>query len=291
MDTLRDLVSPVTMVFAVSSMLFVGLSYTFKDVTQPLRDIKGVILVLVANFLLTPLWAILLTRLFSLAEPYAVGLTIVACAAGAPFLVKLVEFADGDLAFTAAMLILLLPATVIFMPLAVPYIVPEADVSAIAIAAPLVLSMLLPLGIGLLIKSMRDGWASRFRPYLAPISNISLVLLVVLTIVSNWTSVTSVFGERVIIAAILFIAGSFIIGFSLGTADAHKNEIGLATAQRNIAAATVVATTSVDDSDIVVTVIVTSLATMALLFPLSSQLEKHFGTSVQRQKRNAPKSI
>lgn len=279
------------MLFAISSMLSVGLTYTLKEIIGPLRNIKGVVLVLLANFVLVPLLAVILSRLFSLDEPYEIGLTIVACAAGAPFYVKLVQVADGDLAFAASMLILLLPATVVFMPFAVPLIVSGAEVSAVDIATPLVVSMLLPLGIGLLVKGIKDDWAARIRPHLGPISNVALVLLVVLTVVTNWGSVTSVFGERVIIAAILFIIGSFVIGFSLGTVDARKDEIGLATAQRNIAAATVVATSAVANPDTLVTVIVTSLAAMAVLFPLAGQLKKHFGQSTQREKRKVPGSV
>lgn len=73
-DFLSDLLSPVTMVFAVSSMLSVGLGYTLREVLGPLRDIKGVVLVLLANFVLVPLWAILISRMLSLDTPYEVGL-------------------------------------------------------------------------------------------------------------------------------------------------------------------------------------------------------------------------
>src|SRR5690606_24558775 len=101
------------------------------------------------NFVVVPVWAVLLSWMLSLDEPYEVGLLIVASAAGAPFYIKLVQTADGDLGFAATMLVLLLPVTVIYMPIVVPVLVPDvADISALAIATPLFTTMLLPLAVG-----------------------------------------------------------------------------------------------------------------------------------------------
>ena len=284
-DFLSDLLSPVTMVFALSSMLAVGLGYTLKEVLGPLRNVKGVILVLIANFALVPLWAMLISRMLSLDEPYEVGLLVVASAAGAPFYIKLVQAADGNLGFAATMLVLLLPITVIYMPIVVPLLVPDAqDIDALAIATPLVTTMLLPLAIGFAVRAWNADLATRVRPWLGPISNIALVLLLVLTVITSWDAITNVVGEGVILAALLFIVGNFIIGFALGATDDLKDEIGLGTAQRNIAAATVVATTSLDNPDTLVAVVVTSTVSMIILLPLAGQLRKYFGQSARAER-------
>jgi BASS family bile acid:Na+ symporter len=284
-DFLSDLLSPVTMIFALSSMLSVGLGYTLREVLGPLRDVKAVALVLIANFVLVPLWALLLSRVLSLDEPYEVGLLIAASAAGAPFFIKLVQAADGDLGFAATMLVLLLPVTVIYMPIVLPLLIPDAsDISALAIATPLFLSMLLPLIIGFAVRAWNADLAARIRPYLGPISNVALILLLVLTVITSWDAITGVFGERLILAALLFIIGSFVIGFTLGATDDLKDEIGLGTAQRNIAAATVVATTSLDNPDTLVAVVVTSTVSMVILLPLAGQLRKYFGQSAKAER-------
>jgi predicted Na+-dependent transporter len=44
-------------IFAVSSMLMVGLRYTIGELARPLRDISGVAIALVKNFVLVPLLA------------------------------------------------------------------------------------------------------------------------------------------------------------------------------------------------------------------------------------------
>lgn len=99
---------------------------------------------------------------------------------------------------------------------------------------------------------------------------------------ANADDLLDVFGQRAIIAALLLIVGAFVIGFALGVPDHHKDEIGLATAQRNVAAATVLATQTIGDPDTVVTVVVTSTISMVVLFPLTTQLKKRYGrTAVQ----------
>ena len=84
-----------------------------------------------------------------------------------------------------------------------------------------------------------------------------------------------VFGTGAILAALLFIAGAFAIGYVLGmTGRGTREEMGLATAQRNIAAATVVATQSFGDPDTLVMVVITSIVTMVILFPVARALSK-----------------
>ena len=80
---------------------------------------------------------------------------------------------------------LLLPATVIYMPLVVPLAVPHATVSAWAIAQPLVLTMLGPLALGLLIKQRSETWAERLQPTLSTASSVALVVLMAGTMLAN----------------------------------------------------------------------------------------------------------
>ena len=52
--------------------------------------------------------------------PLALGLFLLAGSAGAPFLIKLASAAKSDLALSAGLLVLLVPATVVFLPFYVP---------------------------------------------------------------------------------------------------------------------------------------------------------------------------
>lgn len=281
---LADLLEIAIFVFAVSSMFTVGLTYSLREIVGPLSYIRGVTLGLLANFGLVPAWALMITWGLDIEERYAVGLVLVATAAGAPLLVKLVVLSDGDVAFAASLLVLFLPATVLYMPLVVPLIVPDADVDALAIATPLVLANLLPLAVGIGVLGVAPTMATRLRPVLGPVANVALVALVVLTVAAHGADVVDVVGQRVIVGALALIAGAFLIGFLVGVPCHRRDEIALATAQRNIAAATVVATQAIGDADTLVTVVVTATVSMAVLFPLTTQLKKRFGQAAMEER-------
>jgi hypothetical protein len=83
----------------VSSTLGVGLSLTVGQILAPLKNARLVVLSLAANFVLAPLVAVGLWRVLGLDEPLGIGLLLCGLAAGAPFLIKLAEFAKADLAF------------------------------------------------------------------------------------------------------------------------------------------------------------------------------------------------
>ena len=71
----------------VASMVGMGLGLTIAQIAAPLKNVRLVVLMLLANFILVPLFAFAITRIIPLEEALKIGLIIVACSAGAPFLV------------------------------------------------------------------------------------------------------------------------------------------------------------------------------------------------------------
>ena len=133
--------------------------------------------------------------------------------------------------------------------------------------------MLLPLGIGLALKSRYEELAARVKPTLDVISNVSLILLIILITVANIDKVLEVFGTRGILAALLFIALGFGIGWLLGgPGEDTRRVLALGTGQRNIAAALVVGTQSFSDPRVVVMVIVVAIVGLVSLLPLARAL-------------------
>ncbi|NIM93408.1 MAG: hypothetical protein GTO18_06820 [Anaerolineales bacterium] len=108
------------LVFVISSMLSMGLSLTIKQIIEPLKNTRLVILALIANFILVPIVAYGLSILLSLDESISIGLILVSTAAGAPFLPKLVEVAKGNTALSVGMMVLLMVVTIIYVPLVLP---------------------------------------------------------------------------------------------------------------------------------------------------------------------------
>jgi bile acid:Na+ symporter, BASS family len=258
--------------FVVSSMLAMGAGLTIPQIAEPLRNARLVVLALLANFVLMPLGAIALAKVLQLDEPFAIGLLVLGCAAGAPFLPKLAELAKGNLAFAVGAMVLLMVGTVAYLPIVLPLLLPGITVNAWDIARSLLLLMLLPLAMGLALKARYGELAARVKPVLDWISNVSLILLVCLITAANIDKVLQVFGTRAILAGLLFIVLGLGTGWLLGGSGAGtKRVMALGTGQRNIAAALVVAS-SFSDPKVVVMVIVVAIVGLILLMPLSRVL-------------------
>jgi BASS family bile acid:Na+ symporter len=274
-EFLSEVSSGAVNVFAIASMASVGLKYTIREILGPLRDLRGILLAIVANFVAVPLLAFLILRLLSLEMAYAIGLVLVASAAGAPFVVKLTQIAGGHVPFAAGVLVLQVLVSIAYMPLVVPLLAPEAEVNTWAIARPLILTLLLPFGVGLVLKATAPT-SARALPYLGMLTTIALVVLVVLTFLLNLPTMLGVFGTGAVLASILLVIGAFVIGWVFGGFGEHlRNEMALATAQRNFAAAMVVATEAFESPNVLVMAVIVSLVTMALLFPAARLLRRH----------------
>ena len=259
--------------FVISSMFAMGAGLTVVQILEPLRRVRLVLLALFGNFVLSPLCALALAKLLWLDEPLGVGLLLLGCAAGAPFLPKLAELAKGDLAFAIGSMVLLMVTTVVYMPIILPILIPGISIDPRSIASSLILFMLFPLGAGLFLKASFEKLAAWLKPIIDRVSNISLVLLVVFISTANIDKVLQVFGTRGILAGSLFIALGFSVGWLLGGSDADERRVmALATGQRNIAAALVVAGESLDDPRVMVMVVVVAILGLIILLPLSRAL-------------------
>ena len=62
--------------FVVSSMLAMGAGLTVSQISEPLRNVRLVVLALLANFVLMPLGALALAKVLWLDEPFGVGLLV-----------------------------------------------------------------------------------------------------------------------------------------------------------------------------------------------------------------------
>jgi len=276
MELIQKVTTVAVLVFVLSSMLATGLGLTVSEIITPLRNVRLLVLSLLASFVLMPLTALGLAKLLQLDEPLGVGLLLLGVAAGAPFLPKLAQLAKGSLAFGVGLMVLLMVITVGYLPLVLPLLLPGVSVNPAKIARSLFLLMLLPLAGGLAVKAWFAVAAERTKPALDAISSLSLVLLMVLIIGTNIKNVLAVFGTRGILAALLFIAVGFAVGWLLGGPGMDTRPVlALGTAQRNIAAALVVGGQSFTDPKVVVMIIVVAIVGLLALMPLSKALGRN----------------
>jgi BASS family bile acid:Na+ symporter len=256
--------------FVVSSMLAMGTGLTVADIIAALRNPRLIIVALLANFVLMPLGALVLAKVLWLDEPLGVGLLLLGCAAGAPFLPKLAQLSGGNLPFAVGAMVLLMIITVGYLPIVLPLLLPEVRVNPAQIARSLILLMLFPLAVGLFVKSHLQRLSELVKPFLDRLSSISLVLLVLLISIVNLDTVLQVFGTRGILAGLLFIAFGCLMGWLLGgPGDDTRRVLALGTGQRNIAAALVVGSQSFTDQGVTVMVVVVAIIGLVTLMPLA----------------------
>jgi predicted Na+-dependent transporter len=267
--------------FLVSSMGAVGLSLTGRAIIAPLRNPRLVAVALVLNFAVAPLLAWLVTTILPLDRGHANGLFLLAGAAGAPFLPKLVETARGEPAVAAAMMVLLTAGTILFMPFGLPLMIPGLQADAWGIARPLVLFIVLPLAVGILIKRYAAAAAARAAPVLAAIGNASLLLFFALLIMLNSRALLGVIGSGAILAALLFIIGLLAIAWLLGQITPDSREtVALATAARNFGAALVPAASSFGDSKVTLMLIVSAIVCLVITFLAAAWMRKRKSLAV-----------
>jgi BASS family bile acid:Na+ symporter len=272
-ELLQRLADFSVLVFVTSSMLAMGMSQRFADVVAPLKEPKPVLLALLVNFVLSPLLTVVLSRLIPLQPAHAIGLLLLGGAAGAPFLPKLAEVSRGSLAYSVALMVLLMVGTIVFMPLALPFIIPGLEADPWSIAKPLLILMVVPLAIGFAIAVTGASWVGRLLRLVQGVSNLAFVLLLVLLIGLNLKEMAGTFGSFAIGTYAVYVLGMVGAGYLLGGSDrTTKGVFALGAGQRNIAAALVVASASFDDPTITVMLLVASVVGLLLLLMLAKAM-------------------
>jgi predicted Na+-dependent transporter len=281
MELLNTLYNLMGLVFVLGTIISMGLSLTIKQITGPLRNVRFVIIALLANFIVPPILALILIRVFSLDEPLAVGLLLVSLAAGAPGLPKTAVFAKLDTAAATGLMVLLVVVTIIVLPIALPLLLTGISITFWDIASGLIILILVPLAISLFVRARYPEAAASALPHFAQASNLSLLILLVLLVVLNFSNVVGLLGSGGLLASLILIilttVGGYLLG-SLGKANSWVQALGAG--QRNIAAAMVVATMNFGNDEVVM-VVVYSLIILVILIPLALELGKRRGKEAQ----------
>lgn len=265
LEILEPLSKVAVLVFVVTCTVAAGLGPRMGEVLAPLARPRLVALAILANFVTAPAIAYGITEVLPLQHAHAVGLLLLGCAAGAPFLPKLAKLGRGDAAFSIGLMVLLMVVSVAFLPVVLPRLVPGFSAEPWPILRPLLFTMLLPLSAGMAVKSRFPDCAGRLRPSFERVSNVSMLLAVVALVVLNFEALLGTIGSGAILAAILFVSASFGTGFVCGGPDAGtRATLALGTGQRNVAAALLIATQN-SDPGVVIMILVSTLAGVAVL--------------------------
>jgi BASS family bile acid:Na+ symporter len=159
------------------------------------------------------------------------------------------------------------------MPIVLPQLIRGAQVRPWDIAWPLIVLMLAPLALGMLIKFRAPSAATGWPPVLNRISGIAILVYVVIGLGQNMSNIRSLIGTGGILALLLFIIGTMVIGFLLGGRDPRMRSVmGLGTAQRNVATAILVTAQNFSTGKTVSYVLVGAIILLIILLPTARLL-------------------
>lgn len=281
-------------IFAIASMLSMGLRTPLVSFRRQLRDRRTVFAVLGVNFVVVPAVGTLLIWLLSdlLLHQTGEGFIIALCAAGAPFVLQLGAMARIPYGETAGPMAVLLLGSILFMPLVVPFLLQDVTVNGWAVARLLLGTMLSPMIAGIVLAAVWPGRADLLARIAGSVAAVSAVLMFLSGFGANTGLVLDLVLSPVLLVAVGLVALAFVAGRIAGDLAGDSLTVrdgpAILTSQRNIAAALLVARTgaegSDDDGSIVVAILLLSAVGFVMLVPYA------LGSGVLRRRRAGEKT-
>ncbi len=240
------LVNLLTLAGLVAIMLSMGFKVTFADVAAPMRMPRLVVAGLLANFVLAPVATAALLFLFDANPMVSMGFLILAVCPGAPLGPPFTAVAQGDVPYATGQMVILAGLSALLSPallsLIIPQLFPEGDlqIDYLVIVKTLLISQMLPLGIGMSIRRFAPILTSRLVKPVGLVGNLLLVSVVALILVREYESLASI-RLRGWIGMALLIAATIGIGWVCGgPARATRKALAVTTGVRNAAVALVI---------------------------------------------------
>ncbi len=243
----------VAVLYCVANLGSMGLELDLPETMKSLRSPRLVTLALVWSWILGPPLAIVIAKVLSLSDAHATGLILFSLAPTAPMLPILVRKAKADMDVSAAMMPLAVIGTVVLMPLMAPLLIPGVSVSGLALAKQLVLTVLLPLIVGVVVKAYASTIAGKIFPYFKKLAGLTTLALIVFTVIMYGKELLNALGSFAVAAQVLFVLVTALVSyvFGFGMKQAQRSALALGVCSRNGGAMFVAFTTfPVQDPDV-----------------------------------------
>ena len=262
----------LVLVFVLSTLFSVGLLVSARQVLAALQQRRSLAVALCVSFVVLPGVVLALGWGLQVAPPMQAALLLVATAPGSPVLLRLNEFARGDQARAVGLLVLLTSLTVVYQPLVLPMLLPGLSVSPMPIARTQVLTVLLPLVLGLLLKARWPALAGRLRLTLTRLGNISAAVscFILLPLVYRDALTDVALNGGGLLVLLLYLPLAVGAGWWLGGPDADQRRLlALCCGQGSMGAAFVIAAHNFNNPHVIAMLLLMLWASLALLIPLA----------------------
>lgn len=252
--------------FVVTVMFSIGLEVTAGECLAVLRNRRLMISALLANFVLVPLLGLGIARILPMPPAIETGFLLLAAAPGAVFAINFTRTMRDSMPTVAALLFLLSTLSIAITPPLVPFLLGlERSVTLHyeEHVRTLILSVVLPLLVGLALNRWKSDLARTLRKPASTCAGIFFTAGVVLMFSARSAAMKKI-GTNSIVAMLLLIVGSMLIGWIMGGPDRGTRRIlAVNTSMRNVGLCLAIAARSFTDTEVVVEVVAFS----ALMLP------------------------
>jgi BASS family bile acid:Na+ symporter len=255
-------------IFVISTMLALGLQVPPQRMVRGVRDRRAMATGSLLNLMIIPALGLLAASGLDLSGEIRTGYLLIAFSPGAPYAVKLIAIARGEVPSSVGLIITLQLAGVVSVPvLAHLFLDSGTGLEYPQLFAAIVVLQLVPLIVGLIGQGTKWLGSPVTRRVVGAISNASFAVLVVLILIHDLPRVVQILDMRVLIAVVGLIVVSLTTGmFLAGREPSARRSLGIVSAARKGGLALVIATNTFGgNADAVITIVAYALIELILL--------------------------
>src|SRR5512135_3086959 len=269
-EFLSHALTPVILIYVISGMLALGLSQTVKQIIDPLKNVRITISAIVASYIILPLIAALVARLFNLDPSLRYGLVLFAMAAGAEAGPIFTAKSNANVSLAGGILVMSIGITIFDIPLMLGVFLPDVEVDVKHLVVKLLPTLVAPLLLGIFIRSRFEKFAHTIEKYLHVISRLFIVLLLLTLIGLYYEQIIGLFGTYAILAGVICVVAGFGIGYLLGWPDrGTRLAMGYMHGARNASTAVIAANSVCSDlPDVMLMIATMVIIALAILIAL-----------------------
>ena len=245
---IERLINILVTITLIEMMLSIGLSVRFADLIGISQDWRLLLQAGLANYVCVPAVTVALLLLFQPADPMvSVGFLILAVCPGAPFAPPCARIAKGNVDAAVGAMVILAGSSALAAPWLLYLLLPllsrdqPLEVDAIKIVTTLLITQLLPLGVGLCLRQWRPWLATALQKPANLLSAVLGLATVGLIVVVQFQVLAEIGGRGWVGMSMLLIA-SWAAGWLLGGPGTSKRKaMALTTSLRNVGVGLVIA--------------------------------------------------
>jgi BASS family bile acid:Na+ symporter len=253
--SLQQLVTLALQVSIFLTVLGFGLKTRLDDLLGLVRRPNWLVRSFLAVFIVMPLVAILLIRLFEFGQVVTIALIALAISPAPPLLPQRQERAGGATNYALALMAFLSLMAIVTVPLALEIFERISgrplEMAPAVIARIVLIRSLLPLAAGMLVLALLPRVAAKSEKVVTLAAAILLPVAALVLIVGSAPAIWALVGDGTVIAMIVFLSAGLAIGHAMGGPDRYFSAaLGVATAYRHPAMAFAIATTNFPEASV-----------------------------------------